>query len=475
MKNKKTTVIVLSILSIGLVVSALFTTTYALFSSDAYGTNLNTYSTGMLSIEASSKSDTISLTNALPMTDEDGVETTPYVFTIKNTGTVNYRFNVKLLSTGTESDTFLPQYIKLQIDDGEVSTLSELNGVIKSDVILNAGDSVDISIRAWLSWETPNTELGKSFNSQIVTSGQAVYTYEITENLANYITNLYMKNIDEEPVTNNEIPYNYASSVSLMNDRLGSTDTDINGGNIRYYGSSPNNYIYFNCSDYSSQNSTNCEKWRIIGVFDNKVKIIKSTSIGTYPWNSYAWFADWANGSLNEILNEGDYFTQLQTKNAQTITVIDDTTYYFGSQGMYSGEYSNYIYKKERGSEDVYETSWDGKIALMYASDYGYAADFAKGCSVVLSEYSNTACTSTNWLYSAQDEWLLDESDNYPYAWAIYSDGMVESDAYGYGWGDEGVQYSYSNVRPTLYLNSDVVINNVGDGSSEKPYQLVVS
>ena len=43
-------------------------------------------------------------------------------------------------------------------------------------------------------------------------------------------------------------------------------------GDIRYYGAAPNNYIYFNCSDYSNQSSSTCETWRIIGVFDGKVK-----------------------------------------------------------------------------------------------------------------------------------------------------------------------------------------------------------
>ena len=41
-------------------------------------------------------------------------------------------------------------------------------------------------------------------------------------------------------VINNSINYEYDTTNSLMKDV---------GGNIRYYGASPNNYIYFNCSD----------------------------------------------------------------------------------------------------------------------------------------------------------------------------------------------------------------------------------
>ena len=58
------------------------------------------------------------------------------------------------------------------------------------------------------------------------------------------------------------------------------------GDNIRYYGASPNNYIYFNCSDYSNQSSSTCETWRIIGVFEGKVKLIRGSQIGSYSWDN---------------------------------------------------------------------------------------------------------------------------------------------------------------------------------------------
>ena len=188
-KKKKVTTIILVVLCIGLVISLLSATTYALFSVDVYGTNPNNYSTGMLSIEAKSKSEIISLTSALPMTDDDGKSTNPYVFTIKNTGNLDYEFDVKLLSTS--SNTFSSDYIRLQVDDGEVATLSSLtNSIIKSKVNLAAGESVDISLRVWLSIDTPNTELGKNFECKIVTDGQAVYTESNNDYVPSLVTPL---------------------------------------------------------------------------------------------------------------------------------------------------------------------------------------------------------------------------------------------------------------------------------------------
>ena len=54
-------------------------------------------------------------------------------------------------------------------------------------------------------------------------------------------------------------------------------------GNVRYYGENPNNYIYFNCNTYPN---TDCEKWRIVGVFNGKVKIMRDMPIGKYSWDN---------------------------------------------------------------------------------------------------------------------------------------------------------------------------------------------
>ena len=259
MENKKRiTIIVLVILCIGLVVSLWSASTYALFSSDVYGSNYETFNTGLLSITAKSKSDNISLTDALPMSDDDGKLITPYVFTITNVGNLDYNFNIKLLSTS--SNSFNSSYIKLQVDDGDVVTLSSLSdSIIKNDITLLAGESIDVSIRIWLDEDTPNSELGKVFESKIVTDGQAVYTSSNNGvTLVNHIKYLYDNNVDEEnPVSNGPedalIYYNYANiydtddddttSGGLMNDRLGGTTANYNAGNIRYYGANPNNYV----------------------------------------------------------------------------------------------------------------------------------------------------------------------------------------------------------------------------------------
>ena len=103
--------------------------------------------------------------------------------------------------------------------------------------------------------------------------------------------------------------------------------TDDPDNNIRYIGKDPNNYVYFNCSDYSNQSDSTCEKWRIIGVFKNMtkedgtkedlVKIIKDESNGEFNWDrkqnrvgtSTAGNGsnDWTDSQLMMMLNPTDY------------------------------------------------------------------------------------------------------------------------------------------------------------------------
>ena len=159
------------VFSIILVIVAITTTTQSYFNKDNYAKNPTEYQTGLLSIEAVSKSNNISLSNTLPMSDTEGGQIEPYVFTIRNNG----KFNVKLLSTS--DNTFSPEYIKIKIDDEGVKTLSSLtDSIIKKDIILPAGETIDITLRVWLSSDTKNTQIGKTFNSKIVIDGQSIYT-----------------------------------------------------------------------------------------------------------------------------------------------------------------------------------------------------------------------------------------------------------------------------------------------------------
>ena len=153
--------------------------TYALlFKTDV--TAEQSYKTGVLEITSTSVNNSVTLTNSLPTTDEDGAVSTPYTFKITNTGNLSYKFDVMLLSTTTDNQIDA-QYIKVKVDNETTVTLNNLtDGKIKTNVTLKPGKDITISIRVWLSDTTPNTQIGKTFNGKITTDGQAIYTVENT-------------------------------------------------------------------------------------------------------------------------------------------------------------------------------------------------------------------------------------------------------------------------------------------------------
>lgn len=330
--------------------------------------------------------------------------------------------------------------------------------------------------------------------------------------LAQYITGLYNSST-KVTATNNSITYNLAQSQNLMNDRLGSSSTGINNGNVRYYGASPKNYIYFNCEKYPS---TNCQLWRIIGVFNGKTKIIYEGSIGNLSWdnkdtttgaenNSGA--NNWTTARLMKLLNPSDYystdsndngnglslyynsksgtcfaginnattscnFTSTGIKNDATRNMISSNTWYLGGWNT-NAVYPNQIYTYER-AKNVYSgrpTTWTGKIALPYPSDYGYAASFGNGtstlCNTQLGNYgTTTACSNNNWLKTlienADKGWLLTPSQEMPHhAWRVYTGGL----------GHDLSCYYATGVSPTLYLDSGVLLE-MGTGTSSDPYKI---
>ena len=353
------------------------------------------------------------------------------------------------------------------------------------------------------STATIKTVLGyENGGSLIVPSGYTLVNTVHTK-FTTYINNLYT-NATKTTVTNNGITYNTAPSVGLMNDRLGSSSININGGNIRYYGASPNNYIYFNCSDYSNQSSSTCETWRIIGVFGGKVKIMRNAVIGTYSWDNKNTSTgaednygknDWTSARLMKLLNPGYSgtggslyynsgsgscysgennatktcdFTSTGIKNDTTRNLISDTLYYLGGWNDFE-IFSNQIYSYERGTT-VYSgrpTTWTGKIALPYPSDYGYAADLGS-CTVQLGSYDDSTCTSTNWMsYLLPNNfslsWLLTPySGDSSGAWGFVSSGLVNN-LYD--------SYDEIGVAPVLYLGSELGIGS-GTGTNSDPYRL---
>ena len=258
--------------------------------------------------------------------------------------------------------------------------------------------------------------------------------------------------------------------------------------NLRYIGRDPNNYVYFNCDDYNNPSNSTCELWRIIGIFNENshgisgeklVKLIRNDSIGKISWDS-AKKNDWSTASLQKTLN-GDYLNGKGTyastgiKNDTTRNMIANATWKLGGSNSYNNAMSSVMfYESERGSE-VYNgrlTTWQGKIALIYPSDYGYATSGGaitnrEACLAKelynwnVPDYSD--CRNNDWLFYSTGQWTLTpSSNNSTSAFYVNQTGYITSNS----------SNNRTNVvRPSLYLSSNVSITS-GDGSRSNPYTL---
>lgn len=350
--NKKKIMIIVS--SIILVLAALFTTTYSLFYKEDVAANPSNYSTGILQIEATSLSDTISLDSALPMTDEEGIETTPYVFSIKNTGNVDYKFDVKLLSTS--SNTINSQYIKLKIDYDNPVVLSSLtNSIIKSNVVVKAKESINITLRVWLSKDTPNTEIGKTFNSQIVIDGQSIYTSTNNDPALDTLTNLGLS-VDTEHtpdfttcsgnsgIKKNDSDETLATGLGDNTNGIYKSEDDL--GNSYYFrGNVTNNYVYF------AKNW-----WQIIRINgDGTIRMIYTSNPNDSNANQYISYSSFNNNSNDNAYvgymygtaGSSTYNATHTNTNSSTIkTVID--SWYQNNLSSYSKYIADAIYCNDR-------------------------------------------------------------------------------------------------------------------------------
>jgi len=508
-------IISLSVLVITIIVSG----TYALYKAQlSKNIGVNTTTHGLAYYINYVKGTDITAATLNPSTSYEGGASSDIEFWKKDDSYDIYGkidLTVNTIGTNLKNSAALKYAV---VNNGNVLSTGSLKGTTsgsKVTILKNLYLEQTKQIYTVYVWLDNSEELGNISNESLSISVDCTASLQKEPTAADTIISLYTS-AAKVTATNNSITYNTAPSVSLMNDRLGGTTTSLDGGNIRYYGASPNNYIYFNCSDYSNQTSSTCETWRIIGVFDGKLKLIKSESIGAYSWDNKDTSTgaendtgknDWTTARLMKLLNPSNYykvdsndnnlgqslyynsasgkcysgqnnatvdcdFTSTGIKNAETRNMIAETTYNLGGWNSNS-VYSNQIYEYERGTT-VYSgrpTTWKGKIALAYPSDYGYAADLNQCKDKTLYDYDNRTCTSNNWMKAiitnngSNTGWLLTpRSGSSSNAWYVNSGGFVSRDSIAY--------VAYGAV-PVLSLSPELGIES-GDGSSSNPYKLSV-
>ena len=155
--------------------------------------------------------------------------------------------------------------------------------------------------------------------------------------------------------------------------------------------------------------------------------------------------------------------------------MIGNTLWNLGGTNSYTTALASHFYNYERGTT-VYSgnpTTWVGKIALMYPSDYGYATSggtTTNRASCLAKELYNwdsssySDCKNNDYLYDSSNyQWTLTSRTGHSGSvFLVRSTGYVDSS-------DAAASRA---SRPVLYLSSNVTIVG-GNGTSSSPYVLL--
>ena len=293
--------------------------------------------------------------------------------------------------------------------------------------------------------------------------------------------------------------------------------------NLRYVGKNPCNYV-----------KVDNEIWRIIGLMNNiddgtgkketRIKLIRNESIGEYSWdtsessvNGGFGVNEWSQADVMKLLNPGyesvggslyynnssgncysdenngtkacDFTTTGLKTNLKNL--VGNTLWNTGTNGKNgytsaSNGLASHFYSYERSSNNgkictsgkycndtvTRTTTWNGKIGLMYPSDYVYATSGGTSrnrASCLAKELYNwggaSDCKNNDWLYNSSSwQWTISQLAVSSFAYTVFvvdSFGSVfDADAY-----DAGL------VRPSVYLISKTAILG-GEGTLENPYEI---
>ena len=315
-------------------------------------------------------------------------------------------------------------------------------------------------------------------NSEIISK-----TIEITSiTLADYVKSLYTGTQG-----NNGIYYHDANLTNGANDN-----------SYRYAGANPNNYVCFGSTETSCPTDN---LYRIIGVFGDKVKLIKYdyansnllgengeysrdtyskskfstykgelTTINRYYWNLSTQTNTWSESSLNKVNLNKNFINNIRSEWASK---IETTTWKVGGNtwanigtSVPATAYQNEIVNPVTTNTTDSKTEYKAKVGLMYVSDYGFAAAPSAWTLVGWDSDSTKdyrTATSINWMYMGLDEWLISRNadgsgsaflvDNY----GRVSYGSVSGDNYG--------------VRPSFILLPSITYKS-GSGTQSDPIRI---
>ena len=508
--KKSTKIMIISLVSVIFVLLLVLGITKAFMKPIEQGGNITEVSLNSCAKIKLTSTSNVNLSSSYPMSRNKGLQTTPYKFTVTSycdsyvgfnlyiatlsTNTIDAKYvryiltetgtkNViqeGILSSATNGVSDFTDTEKTELNTGLKGTYGSIYKIHSENIPLKGTKSFDIYL--FLDGDVAdNSTMGKTFKA-----GVAVKSYEREADptsLADYVKSLYTGTQGENGI--------YYHDASLTN---GAGDNSY-----RYAGASDqvNNYVCFGST------ITPCPTdnlYRIIGVFGDKVKLIKSdyatsallgtdgdyskmytannwdnsaykgnnlANVAGYNWNKSNQNT-WSLSNLNKTNLNTNFIANIgadwAAKIAETTWKVGGNTWAnIGTQPAKTA-YQNEIVSPVTTNTTDNATELKAKIGLMYVSDYMYAAPQDKWTLVGYNSSDASkdyrASTSVNWMYMGLYEWTISRNaGSSNRAFYVANTGYVNRSYVG--------NLAYG-VRPVFNLTSSV--NYVsGSGTAADP------
>ena len=244
--------------------------------------------------------------------------------------------------------------------------------------------------------------------------------------------------------------------------------------------------------------------YRIIGVFDGQVKLMKYTYADSDMLGVDGDYSQIIPSAIYSgvIANKGEYAGYYWNKKDENESINDwkisrlnivnlNTNYwnYLGSEWQskivkHNWQIGGNIYTNIRdvSVKNAYNNelvnpiesiTYQDEIGLIYVSDYMYAVDSRGWTNVGYNEtdVSNgyNALKGENWMYMGLYDWTITKASDIDYASLI-----ISSAGYVYSNYIHNEYNSGDQIRPVFYLNSDVQIYEGHAGTASDPYRIVI-
>ena len=468
----------------------------------------------------------ISLTDAFPITDEDGLEQTPFTFTIKNNCNSYVKVYVTIDSTyreSTDTSYLKDNYMKVNISSEGTTTgksvilgsqtLTDLENNRKGYIIVSTGlkanEEKSYDLRIWMdSTVTTEQGLNKNWSGKIVVVSNAAEEPAPAPNgwyeagSGTLLASLRDNNTLKTPITTP------GAAVSTADEALLASTEDDYGTSYYFRGTVTNNYVEF---------ANKC--WRIVRVGgDGSVKLILHNDNPTGAANPCdaannsedAAFARYSkfNANYNDnayvgfkygTVDASDYATTHANTNKSTI-LTNLETWYTNNLKTYESVIDDNVWCNDK--TNVTDTSYNPLGITPNGQGYAGNATYYGATQRLVSRGNSTGGTGPSlkcngklskinskvglitadelafagYAFSLNNTTTyLQENATDTYWWSLSPNYFFRS--YAYVWSVRGSSGYFnrsdvdftSGVRPLISLVSSTTISG-GSGTSEDPY-----